>query len=34
MKRACSVNTNTDENFKCEFHLVIKNKLFTDEKIQ
>ena len=32
MKRACLYNTSTDENFTCEFHPTLKNKLFTDEK--
>jgi hypothetical protein len=31
MKRACSLNTNTDEYITCEFHPAIKNKLYTDE---
>ena len=31
MKRACLFNTSTDENFTCEFHPTLKNKLFTDE---
>jgi hypothetical protein len=24
-------NTNTDENFTCEFHPALKNKLYSDE---
>lgn len=31
MKRACSLNTNTDEYLTCEFHPAIKKKLYTDE---
>ncbi len=34
MKRACSLNTNMDENLTCEFHPTINNKLFTDEKFK